>query len=263
MMRQYRRIERVRLAMLCALLGPGLLAGCGLEKPINDTLASIKDTFDEPPPPPRAARAPTLRKPKPRAQTAVVAQNGRCHDVPSCETLLRKMTEGSDRSWISQSETPEGLLTGVRMFALRTLRPKLTCDELGTALEQLRGVPAALRPAPAGSTPEDIARTNRLAAEVHDELRAENENRCRGNATPSSRPAAPAPQPAPAQPPASGQPAAPKQPSSAPQPAPAAPSQPTITTQPPAPGQPTITTQPPPAQQKPQVTIPDQPQGKQ
>ncbi len=260
MMRQYRRIERVRLALACVLLGPGLLAGCGLEKPINDTLASIKDTFDGPPPPRTAAAAPSPRAPKPRAQAAT-AQSGRCHDVPSCETMLRKMTEGSDRSWISQSETPEGLLTGVRMFALRTLRPKLTCDELGSALEQLRGVPAALRPAPAGSTPEDIARTNRLAAEVHDELRAENEARCRGAATPSSRPPAPAPQPAPAQPPASGQPAAPKQPSSTTQPP--APSQPTITTQPPAQGQPTITTQPPPAQQKPQVTIPDQPQGKQ
>jgi hypothetical protein len=149
----------------------------------------------------------------------------------------------------------------VRMFALRTLRPKLTCDELGTALEQLRGVPGALRPAPAGSTPEDIARTNRLAAEVHDELRAENENRCRGAATPSSRPPAPAPQPAPAQPPASGQPAAPKQPSSTTQPP--APSQPTVTTQPPAPSQPQVTTQPPAPQQKPQVTIPEQPQGKQ
>jgi hypothetical protein len=247
-MRQYRRIERVRLALVCVLLGPGLLAGCGLEKPIEDALASIKDSFDGPPPPRAAAAIPSPRRPKPRAESAT-AQAGRCHDVPSCETMLRKMTDGSDRSWITRPETPEGLLTGVRMFALRTLRPKLTCDELGAALEQLRGVPAALRPPPAGSSPEDITRTTRLAAEVHDELRAENEARCRGPATPSSRPPAPAPQPAPAQPPASGQPAAPKQPST--------------TTQPQAPSQPTVTTQPPAAPQKPQVTIPDQPQGKQ
>jgi hypothetical protein len=168
--------------------------------------------------------------------------------VPSCETLLRKMTEGPDRSWINRTDSAETLLTGVRMFAFRTLRPKLTCLELSVALEQLRGVPAALRPPPAGSSPEDIARTTRLAAEVHDELRAENEARCRAaTSPPPSRP--PAPSPTPSQPPPSPPPP---------------PAQPPVTTQPPAPSQPTAPTQPPPAppqpQQQPRVTIPDQPE---
>lgn len=265
MTRPYRGMQRVRvpLAPLCVLLGSGLLASCGLEKSlpsgsikdaavsINEAVVSIADAI-APPAPPRVTKAPgsapsTPRRPQTRAQASVVAEPGRCHDVPSCETLLRKMTEGPDRSWIDRTDTPETLLTGVRMFAFRTLRPKLTCPELSVALEQLRGVPAALRPPPAGSSPEDIARTTRLAAEVHDELRAENETRCRAaSSPPPSRP--PAPPPAPSQPPVTIQPPPP--------------SQPPVTTQPPAPSQPTITIQPPPApaQPQPRVTIPDQPE---
>jgi hypothetical protein len=239
------------LAPFCVLLGSGFLASCSIVEneillPVHDALVSIKDTVEPPPPRRRVAKVtpapPAAPRPEPRAQAPAPDPN-RCHDVPSCETLLRKMTEGADRSWIARSETPQGLLTGVRMFAYRTLRPKLTCAELGTALEQLRGVPAALRPPPAGSSPEDIARTTRLAAEVADELRAENEARCRAAAAPPARP--PAPPPAPAQPSTSTQP----------------PSQPTITIQPPAqpaPAQPPA--QPAPAQPQPQVIIPGQPQ---
>jgi hypothetical protein len=231
---------------------------------IHGALVSIKDTIDPPPPPPRPRRMvrraapppPAPRQPQARAQAAVRQSTDRCHDVPSCETLLRTMTENGDRSWIARPETPQGLLTGVRMFAFRTLRPKLTCAELGIALEQMRGVPAALRPPPAGSTPEDIARTTRLAAEVHDELRAENETRCRAAATPPAKPAAPPPVREP-------QRTAPAQPSSPPSPPSVTtqppPSEPSVTTPPPAPGGPAITTQPPaspPAQ--PQVVIPGQ-----
>ena len=257
MTRQYRGMQRVPLVPLCILLGSGLLASCGLEKSlprgsikdaaesINDAVTSIADAI-APPARPRVTKAPgapsTPRRPQAQAQGSVVAEPGRCHDVPSCETLLRKMTEGPDRSWIDRTDSPEALLTGVRMFAFRTLRPKLTCLELSVALEQLRAVPAALRPPPAGGSPEDIARTTRLAAEVHDELRAENEARCKAATSPP-----PSPPPAPAQPPVTTQPP---------------PSQPPVTTQPPAPNQPTITLQPPPAppQPQPRVTIPDQPE---
>jgi hypothetical protein len=274
-------MQRVPLVPLCVLLGSGLLASCGLEKSlpsgsikdaaesINDAVSSIADAI-APPARPRVTKGPgapsTPRRPQTRAQASVVAEPGRCHDVPSCETLLRKMTEGPDRSWIDRTDSPEALLTGVRMFAFRTLRPKLTCLELSVALEQLRGVPAALRPPPAGSSPEDIARTTRLAAEVHDELRAENEARCKAaTSPPPSRPPAPPPaarepqRPEPSQPPPSPPPAL-AQPPVTTQPPP--PSQPPVTTQPPAPNQPTITIQPPPAppQPQPRVTIPDQPE---
>jgi hypothetical protein len=272
-MKQYRRIQRVSVAPLCVLLASGCLASCGvLEQeifpPIHEALGSIKDTIGPPPPRPRrtvkraAAPSPAPpRAPQPRAQAAVHQAPDRCHDVPSCETMLRSMTETADRSWISRPETPQGLLTGVRMFAFRTLRPKLTCAELGIALEQLRGVPAALRPPPAGSTPEDIARTTRLAAEVHDELRAENENRCKTAAAPPAKPPAPPPvrepqQPAPAQAPAKDQPAVTTQPTAG---------KPSVSTEPPAASGPAVTTQPPaspaPGQPKPQVIIPGQPQG--
>jgi hypothetical protein len=267
----HRPIQRVPVAPLCVLIASGCLASCGvLEKdilpPIHEAMVSIKDTIEPPPPSPRrtvrkaALPPPAPREPQPRAQATVRQSPDRCHDVPSCETLLRTMTENGDRSWISRPETPEGLLTGVRMFALRTLRPKLTCAEIGVALEQLRGVPAALRPPPAGSTPEDIARTTRLAAEVHDELRAENDNRCRAAAAPPPKPPAPPPvrepqRTEPAQPPAKDQPSAATQPP---------PAKPVVTTEPPAATGPAVTTQPaapPPAQPQqpqPQVIIPGQ-----
>jgi hypothetical protein len=264
MTRQYRRLQRAPLASVCVLLGSGLLSGCGpelntIESSVQGVLTSIADTIDpqpyrpvmrEPGAPPSSRASRSKPRPQPTAQASVAQEPGRCHDVQSCENLLRSLTENPDRSWISRPETPEGLLTSVRMFAFRTLRPKLTCPELGTALEQMRGVPAALRPPPARSAPEDVARATRLAAEVADELRAEQEARCRAAATPPPKPAAPAPaQPAPA-------------------PQPAAPSQPAPTTQPPNPppasAPPTITTQPPPAPSgPPQVTIPDVPEKKQ
>jgi len=277
MTRPYRRIQRVPLAPFCVLLGSGFLASCSVLEnailpPLQEALGSIKDTIEPPPPPaPRASRTarhatspPASERPQARTQSAVTQEQGRCHDVPSCERLLRKLTEGPDRSWIARPDTPEGLLTGVRMFAFRTLRPKLTCAELGLALEQLRGVPAALRPPPPGSSPEDIARTNRLAAEVHDELRAENEARCRAASAPPARPAAPPPNASDSQKPAPGQPPVTTHPPSVTTQPP--PSPPQVTTQPPASGQPTITTQPPasspPVQPQPQVTIPGQPQGR-
>jgi len=264
MTRQYRRLQRVPLASVCVLLGSGLLSGCGpelnaIETTIRGALTSVAETID--PQPPRVAqpRRVAMREPgaetlsarpkpssPPSAQASVTSEPGRCHNVQSCENLLRSLTENPDRSWITRPETPEALLTSVRMFAFRTLRPKLTCPELGAALDQMRGVPAALRPPPPRSSPEDVARASRLAAEVADELRAEQEARCRAAAAPPPKPAAAAPaQPAPAQ-------------------QPATPSQPSPTTQPPASAPPTITTQPPAAPSgPPQVTIPDVPEKKQ
>jgi len=270
MTRQYRRLQRVPLAPVCALLGSGLLSGCGpelnvIETTVRGALTTVADTIDPQPPRVVQSRRVAMREPgaaahsarskptpQPGAQASVAtSEPGRCHNVQSCENLLRSLTENPDRSWITRPETPEALLTSVRMFAFRTLRPKLTCPELGAALEQMRGVPAALRPPPSRSSPEDVARANRLAAEVADELRAEQEARCQAAAAPPPKPAAPAPaQPTPAQ-----QPPPPSQPPAAAQPP----------SQPPASAPPTITTQPPAATPSgaPQVTIPDAPEKKQ
>jgi hypothetical protein len=257
MTRPYRRLQRAPLASMCVLLGSGLLNGCGpelnaIETTVRGALTTVAETIDPQPPrvamrEPGAAARPARPKsrPQPSAQANVTSEPGRCHDVQSCENLLRSLTENPDRSWITRTETPEALLTSVRMFAFRTLRPKLSCPELGAALEQMRGVPAALRPPPPRSSPEDVARANRLAAEVADDLRAEQEARCRAAAAPPPpKPAAPAP----------AQPAPPSQPPAATQPP----------SQPPASAPPTITTQPPAAPSgPPQVTIPDVPEKKQ
>ena len=213
----------MRVAPLCVLLGAGGLWGCAWrDEPPG---ASIKDRA------PAATRrlptkgATTARPPQPRQQAAP-AQDGRgCQDVQACEAQLRALVERRDRAWMRRPETPAEVLTGVRMFAFRALRPQLTCGELDVALEQLAAVPTALRTPPPDSRPEEVARATRLAAEVHSELGAEKETRCAAAPTrtrqPERSPPASPPQAPPAPPPpASSEPA---QPQPQPQPPPAPP----------------------------------------
>jgi hypothetical protein len=194
------------------LIGGSLLAGCAW-RGVEPVRGSIKDSV--------AATTPAIGAPRarqPRAQNALADPNA-CHDVRSCEELLRVRVEGADRSWIGRPETPQALLTGVRMFAYRQLRPRMTCSELAAALRELSSVPSALQTPPAGSKPEDVTRALGLAAKVHDELRAERDARCKIAAPPPRQPEAqpPASQPqaappTPAQPPSSTQPQAPPAP---------------------------------------------------
>jgi hypothetical protein len=129
---------------------------------------------------------------------------------------------------MQRAETPEELLTGVRIFAYRALRRRLSCDELGVALQQLAAVPTSLRTPPSGSTQQEIERASRLAAEVQGELSSEKGNRCAAApAAPRSppqrsAPAAPPPATPPVQPPAS---APAPQPQPPPAPAPSEPKQ--------------------------------------
>jgi hypothetical protein len=243
MTRQCCGIRRVPLASLCWLVGPALLAGCAWERS-ESPRGSIKDPIARASTATAArnvAAAAPAKQPQPRAQAPQPQDPRTCHDVPSCEALLLELTESADRSWIARPETLEGLLTGVRMFAFRTLRPQLTCGELAVAMQQLRSVPDALRSAPVGSRPEDVVRATRLAAEVHEELRAENDARCRAASPPPDRTARP---PAASAPPAAPAPVQPQPPPAATAPPVApAPAQPPTS---PTPGQPDA--QPTPAQ---------------
>jgi hypothetical protein len=197
------RIGWVHLLPLYALLG-----GCAwFEEP---PATSVKE-------PPRrvatAVRAPGAKPVSPPPQQPAPVQTGRgCQDLQACQAQLRVLVESPDRRWMQRAETPEEVLTGVRIFAYRALRRRLSCDELGVALQQLTAVPTTLRTPPSGSTPQEIERASRLAAEVQGELSSEKGNRCAAPA----RPAAPSVQPpasapAPQPPPPVSAPSEPKQ----------------------------------------------------
>jgi hypothetical protein len=209
MTRQCCGIRRVPLASLCWLVGPALLAGCAWERS-ESPRGSIKDPIARASTATAArnvAAAAPAKQPQPRAQAPQPQDPRTCHDVPSCEALLLQ----------------------------------LTCGELAVAMQQLRSVPDALRSAPVGSRPEDVVRATRLAAEVHEELRAENDARCRAASPPPDRTARP---PAASAPPAAPAPVQPQPPPAATAPPVApAPAQPPTS---PTPGQPDA--QPTPAQ---------------
>lgn len=133
-------------------------------------------------------------------QTAGVPATG-CRDTAACDSLLRTLVESRDRSWILGPPTPQAHVSGVRMFAYRSLRDRLSCGELSVGVEEMRSVPGVLATAPAGTTVADVQRAVALAAAVQGELTAEQDRRCKGSPATVREASPPAPPAAPPQPP--------------------------------------------------------------
>jgi hypothetical protein len=207
------RFGQVRHCATVALLAlaAGVLSGCAWFEPrryysIKDTPAAAGPTRTAVPRTRVTATAPAAGQPAAsapapanqpqRMQSATVAATAGCRDAAACDGLLRTLVEGRDRSWILGPPTPQAHVSGVRMFAYRALRPRLTCGELAVGIEEMRSVPNALATKPAGTTTGDVERALDLAARVQEELRTERESRCRTAPAPDQ----PQPQPPPASP---------------------------------------------------------------
>ena len=70
------------------------------------------------------------------------------------------------------------LANGVRFFAYRALRPRLTCSELTTALHEVTIAKAAFAGPVPGLLPDQIGRARTLSAQVEAELKTERSTRC-------------------------------------------------------------------------------------
>ena len=92
------------------------------------------------------------------------------------------MIDDPDRAWINWPASATTLANGVRLFAYRTLRPKLTCSQLTTALHEVTIATAAFAGPVTGLQPGQIDRARALSGKVEGELKAERVARC-GNAT--------------------------------------------------------------------------------
>jgi hypothetical protein len=105
-------------------------------------------------------------------------------DSPACiaqrQSILRSMLADRERRWVKQPATADAYASGVRLFAFKSRRKELSCEELATGRREAEAGPAVLR-GPAGKhlTPAQVSRGAILSAEVSRELTVEMQRRCR------------------------------------------------------------------------------------
>jgi hypothetical protein len=93
---------------------------------------------------------------------------------------LKAMMTDKSRSWIKDPATPAAYASGVRLFAYKSRKRELSCDELAHGKREADAAPHALSGAgAAGLSPAQISRSTMLAAEVSKELATEMKRRCK------------------------------------------------------------------------------------
>jgi hypothetical protein len=99
-------------------------------------------------------------------------------DSPDCigqrQATLKSMMAEEDRKWVREPASPQAHASGVRLFAFRSQKKDLSCEELAVGRREADSVPKALKgPEGKSMSPAQVSRTNMLAAEVSKELAAE------------------------------------------------------------------------------------------
>jgi hypothetical protein len=99
-------------------------------------------------------------------------------DSPDCvgqrQATLKSMIADQDRKWVRESTTPQAHASGVRLFAFRSRKKDLSCEELAIGRREADSVPKALKgPEGKSMSPAQVSRANMFAAEVSRELAAE------------------------------------------------------------------------------------------
>ncbi len=113
-------------------------------------------------------------------ETAATAQpSADCvDDSPPCVeargAALKRMLADPKRSWIREPANAHSYAAGVRLFAFRSRKRELSCDELAHGKREADGAPSALNgPYSGGLSPAQKSRGTMLAAEVSKELGTE------------------------------------------------------------------------------------------
>lgn len=104
-------------------------------------------------------------------------------DSPHCiaqrQAALRHLVTRSDRHWVRDHASVESYASGVRLFAFKTKKKELTCDELQHGRREADGAGKVLRgPNGRGLTPAQVSRGAMFADEVSRELSKEHARRC-------------------------------------------------------------------------------------
>jgi hypothetical protein len=106
-------------------------------------------------------------------------------DSPRCIAERKQVLDGfmadKTRSFVRQAPTPTAYASGVRLWAFKSRKRELTCEELGIARREADAAAPTLRgPGGAGMTQAQISRGIMLAQDVGKELGNEHGRRCRG-----------------------------------------------------------------------------------
>lgn len=99
-------------------------------------------------------------------------------DSPECvqqrQSTLNSMLADKDRTWVKEPATPHAHASGVRLFAYRSRKKELSCEELAHGRREADSAAKSLRgPDGKGLSPAQISRATMFAAEVSKELSAE------------------------------------------------------------------------------------------
>jgi len=104
-------------------------------------------------------------------------------DSPQCierrQTTLKSMLSDKERRWVREAPTAQAHASGVRLFAFRSAKAQLTCDELVHGRREAESAPRALK-GQHGLSPAQVSRAALFAGEVARELSTEiKRRRCR------------------------------------------------------------------------------------
>ena len=112
-----------------------------------------------------------------RAGLSCIDDSTQC--VEQRQATLKAMLADQDRAWVKEPATPHAHASGVRLFAFRSKKSELTCEELAVGRREAESAPKALKGSQ-GLSPAQISRASMFAAEVNKELSAEmKKRRCR------------------------------------------------------------------------------------
>lgn len=105
-------------------------------------------------------------------------------DSPECigrrQQTLRALVADHTRSWVREPASAEAYASGVRLFAFKSRKKDLPCDDLAHGRREADAAPGVLRgPAGKGLTTAQVARGIMFAQEVSRELGNEMGRRCR------------------------------------------------------------------------------------
>lgn len=96
------------------------------------------------------------------------------------QSALRQLVGDKDRKWVREPPTAASYASGVRLFAFKTKKKELSCEELTVGRKEADNAPGVLRsPQAAQLTPAQASRGIMLASEVSRELTSEFARRCK------------------------------------------------------------------------------------
>jgi hypothetical protein len=88
------------------------------------------------------------------------------------------MLDDQDRRWVKEPTNPQAHASGVRLFAFRSRKKELSCEELAVGRREADSVAKTLRgPDGKSMSTAQVARATMFAAEVSKELSAEMRSR--------------------------------------------------------------------------------------